>query len=309
MKKIFHVGIFSGKGGVGKTTICASLSVLLAKHGISLLPVDTDVDAPNLSILFNIKNIKQNETFIQTTEKAELLEDQCIHCKLCINNNYCNFEALSWDCVKEVPIIDLIACEGCHACNLLCGQKAFIIKPVDSGKISQIESLYGFSVISGETILGAQTSGKLVAELKKLAENVAQRQERDMIFYDGPPGIGCPVIAAASGLDFIIVVIEPTTASLHDAQRFLVIAQQFQIQIGIIINKSNLTRNGLTMIREYLEQNHLELLGELPLDKDWPYSVAKRQPFVEYMPLSPTTMTFNEIALKIIEKYQEFLKK
>lgn len=307
MKEIFHIGIFSGKGGVGKTTICASLAVLLAKAKIQMMAVDTDVDAPNLSILFNSKNQKKQELLVQTTEKAELREEKCVHCQLCIKDQYCNFEALSWDEHKRIPIIDAVACEGCHACELLCSAKAFNISPINSGKIFTITSEFGFHVITGETILGAQTSGKLVTELKKFAEVQAKSQNCELVIYDGPPGIGCPVIASASGLDFIFIVIEPTQASLHDAERFLMIPQKFQIPVGIIINKKEISKDGVQMIRKFADDNQLLFIGEIPLDKDWPYSVSKRQPFVIYRPQSPTSQVLGNITdmiLQLFRKYQ-----
>ena len=49
---IFHLGIVSGKGGVGKTSITASITCALKELGLDLIAADTDVDAPNLEILF-----------------------------------------------------------------------------------------------------------------------------------------------------------------------------------------------------------------------------------------------------------------
>lgn len=53
--KFYKLGIVSGKGGVGKTSITASLACIFADEGINLIAVDTDVDAPNLKILFQTK--------------------------------------------------------------------------------------------------------------------------------------------------------------------------------------------------------------------------------------------------------------
>jgi MinD superfamily P-loop ATPase len=245
---------------------------------------------------------------VKTTEKAVLNAENCVHCKRCIDEQFCNFEALSWDLEKEVPIIDPVSCEGCRACMLLCSEHAFGIQQVDSGKISVLESSYRFPVITGETILGAQTSGKLVTELKKYTERIAKEKQAQLVIYDGPPGIGCPVIASASGLDYIIIVIEPTSASLHDAKRFIEIAIKFQIPFGIIINKCNISEEGSQIILTYLKANIIECLGEIPLDKDWPFSVAKRQPFVKYRPDSEATRIIHQIVGKLIKKINAFLK-
>ena len=90
----YHLGIVSGKGGVGKTSITASIACLLADDGLPVIAVDTDVDAPNLAILFQAKDNQVQEFKVQTTEKARLIPDKCVHCKLCIDDAFCHFGAL-----------------------------------------------------------------------------------------------------------------------------------------------------------------------------------------------------------------------
>ena len=52
-----EIVVASGKGGVGKTTFTASLSVFLANKGKRIVAVDADVDAPNLSIALGLSLI------------------------------------------------------------------------------------------------------------------------------------------------------------------------------------------------------------------------------------------------------------
>ena len=298
----YHLGIVSGKGGVGKTSITASIACLLAEKGLPITTVDTDVDAPNLAILFQAKDNQVQEFKVQTTEKAIFIPDKCSHCKLCIDDAFCHFGALKWDEDKLIPIIDSIACEGCGACKLFCPEKAFEVEPVDSGTINHLKSMYNFDVITGETILGAQTSGKLVTELRKYADEIAKKESKDIMIIDGPPGIGCPVIAMLSGLNYVIVVIEPTTAALHDADRVITVVENFKIPFGIIINKSDMYLEGNKQIKEYLNENKIELLGEIPLDSKWPYSIAKGIPIVKDQPNGNSAKNLKIIADKIKHK-------
>lgn len=299
--KIKRIGIFSGKGGVGKTSISASLALLLKDLGFSLLLSDTDVDAPNLALSF--KDRKKIETFIfQTTEKAYHIPEKCSHCKLCVIQSFCTFNALKWDSDGGVPVIDSIKCEGCKACELLCPMHAFGVKGIESGKeIHYIaDSDSNLPILTGETILGAQSSGKLVTELKKVADRIASSEHKQIILQDGPPGIGCPVIAATGALDLVIVIIEPTKASLHDADRYIQIPKRFGIPVLAILNKSDMNPKGSTEIKRYLSVHSIELLGEIPLEEQWPYSIVAGIPIVQYSLDCPASLELKKIVEKIV---------
>ncbi|QEE14604.1 P-loop NTPase [Promethearchaeum syntrophicum] len=295
----YHLGIVSGKGGVGKTSITASIACLLAEEGLPVIAVDTDVDAPNLAILFQAKNNQVQEFHVKTTEKAAFIPEKCVHCKLCIDDAFCHFDALKWDEDNLIPKIDSIVCEGCGACKIFCPESAFEVEPVNSGTINHLKSIYNFDVITGETILGAQTSGKLVTELRKYADEVAKNESKDIMIIDGPPGIGCPVIAMLTGLDYVIVIIEPTTAALHDADRVISVINNFNIPFGIIINKSDMYLEGNKRIKEYLNKNKIELLGEIPLDSEWPYAIAKGIPIIKDHPNGISAQNLKKISKKI----------
>ena len=106
------ITILSGKGGVGKSTLTASLAVLLAKKQ-KIIAVDCDVDAPNLALVLGVTKFETKEK-IQTIEKAKIIAKTCPECKNKID--VCIFGAITWDKQNQKPVINRFLCEGCGAC-------------------------------------------------------------------------------------------------------------------------------------------------------------------------------------------------
>ena len=69
--------------------------------------------------------------------------------------------------------------------------------------------------------IAQENSGKLVATVRKQAREIAEKQKKDYIISDGPPGIGCPVISSLSGANLALLVTEPTLSGIHDLERVL----------------------------------------------------------------------------------------
>lgn len=303
MSEVFKIGIVSGKGGVGKTSITASLGYLAKNDpdikGVILL--DCDVDAPNLALLFKPKgDILVKDLY--TCFKAQFLEEKCVHCKKCIDEKYCEFNALNWNDENQVPIIDYLSCEGCGACAYLCPEKAFSIETVKSGAIKSYTTINDIPLIYGETILGATTSGKTVSDCKNFAEKIYETVSAQLAIIDGPPGIGCPVIATISGLDYILAIVEPTPSALHDVIRVIGVANQFQIPFGIIVNKADLESEFQDKFKQYILETNYDIIGRIPFDFSVAQSISNAQPVVEYAPNSKASTAIKEIYENIKNK-------
>jgi ATP-binding protein involved in chromosome partitioning len=60
LDRIKHkIGVYSGKGGVGKTTISVNLAVTLAQQGYKVGIFDVDIDCPNVTKVMNMRDRPQ----------------------------------------------------------------------------------------------------------------------------------------------------------------------------------------------------------------------------------------------------------
>jgi MinD superfamily P-loop ATPase len=294
---IIKVGILSGKGGVGKTTLTASLASLANNDPkINTIILDCDVDAPNLALIIPPKSeneINVKDTF--TTLKAKFIEEKCIKCKQCIDEHFCEFNALIWDYKKTLPKIDYLACEGCGACKVLCPEHAFIIDKVKSGEIISYLTKKEFPLVYGKTRLGSTTSGKLVSECKDSTKNLKEYEKCNLMLIDGPPGIGCPVIATISGLDYIITITEPTPSGLHDLIRVIEVINQFEIPFGIVINKADIKSSFQEKVEEFLEDTNYKILGRIPFDITIAKAMSHAETVIDYANTSKASQEIKKI--------------
>lgn len=291
------VAVISGKGGVGKTSLTASLSTLASNDPkVNPIVLDCDVDAPNLALILipeDQKKIYSKNVF--TTMKATFLENKCVNCKECVDNHFCEFNALTWNEDNQTPEVDYIACEGCGACKVLCSEHAFEIKPVKSGEVIAYNTKFQFPLVYGKTRLGSTTSGKLVADVKQYAQDLEVFNDSDIILIDGPPGIGCPVISTISGVDYVIVITEPTPSGLHDLMRAIEMVLQFKINFGIVINKADLESPFQEKFRQFINETGYNILGKINFDLSIPEAMSYAEPVVEYAPKSSASLSIKNI--------------
>ena len=200
-----EIVVISGKGGTGKTSLTAALASL-AKDAVFC---DADVDAADLHLLLH-PTINNQHDFIGGS-KASIRQNACTQCGLC--RQMCRFEAISTDFV-----VDHIACEGCGVCVDFCPEKAIDFNPQLCGQWFLSDTRFG-SLVHARLGIAEDNSGKLVHLVRKEAAALAEEKGAKLILTDGPPGIGCPVIAAIGGASLVLVVVECVNQLLNKLQR------------------------------------------------------------------------------------------
>ena len=245
---IKEILVLSGKGGTGKTTITSSLIPYFENVVIG----DCDVDAPNLQILFDPTTLSK-ESFLGM-KKAALDDEKCIQCGKC-------YEMCKFDAVGNVS-----KCEGCGVCEYVCPVDA--IKMVDNvvGDLFVSQTKYG-KMVHACLKAGEENSGKLVAQVRKVAKKIAQDEGKEYIILDGAPGIACNVISSLTGVKKVVVVTEPTASGLHDLKRVVSLIERFRITPYFVINKYDLSLEGSAKIEEYVESLGYRVYVKMPFDK------------------------------------------
>lgn len=264
---MFQLAIVSGKGGTGKTTLSGSLSVLFD----SIVMADCDVDAPNLHLILENKLIEKYEYF--GGKKAEI-SDSCISCGIC--EKYCRFDAV----IRGGPYsVDPYACEGCGMCVAVCPADAITLKDNKSGDYFLSQS-NGIPLVHALLTPGEETSGGLVAEVRKLAIKVAEEEKKEVIIIDGAPGIGCPATSSITGTTYVLVVAEPTVSGNHDLARIVETIRHFKRDFGIVINKWDLNTSKSSFIESWCGANGIELIGKIPFDEQVEKATIMGKPVV-----------------------------
>lgn len=269
-----EICIFSGKGGAGKTSITASIAILLAKRK-NIIVCDCDVDAPNLALLLgNHKKLYCEK--ISASEKAFILSERCKSHRKCLSA--CRFKAITWDDKTSKPKINKFLCEGCGACIYTCPSNAIKIHPVDTGEVCLSETNYGFSIVTGQLKLGEAGSGKIVDAVRRKASEICESEDVEFMLLDSAAGIGCPVISSVKGTDHVIIVVEPSIVALNDFRRALQLVRHFEISHSLVINKWDINEDITREIEDFAETMDIPVLGRIP------YTVSFIEALVNLIP-------------------------
>ncbi len=264
--------IISGKGGTGKTSITASLSVLAGQQAII---ADCDVDAADMHLLLEPNNDYSEDFYSGVI--ANIDSEKCINCGKC--KEVCHFKAVKAE-QNNHEVIDL-NCEGCGYCSVICPTQAIKMVEQNVGKWYSSDIKTGSKMVHARLKSGADNSGKLVAKVKNQAKELATKLNKDYIIVDGSPGIGCPVVSSLSGADYVLFVTEPTVSGIHDLQRVHQLVIKFGIRSGCIINKADLNSELSSEIISYLDKNNIDHLGNIPYDESFTKAMTDGKSIVE----------------------------
>lgn len=262
MKQVVFI---SGKGGTGKSTVVACLSLLVGNK----MMADCDVDAPNLHLLIPGERIATSD--YSGASEARIDPSLCTRCGECIQT--CRFDAIGADYT-----VNPLRCEGCGACLLVCPSRAIQLTEVKTGE-TYVDQTQRGTFSHALLDIGAEGSGKLVTQVRRNLEGSQNGETWALI--DGSPGIGCSVIASITGADAVVAVCEPTLSGKSDLIRVLSVARHFGIPAYVCINKYDLNAEVTGEIEAYCRDNEFSVIGRFPFDPAVTYALRDMKTPVE----------------------------
>ena len=191
----------SGKGGVGKSTIAAALSLLLAEQGKKVLAVDADPDA-NLASALGF-TAREQESIVPISRQVELIEERT-GAKV---NQYGQIFTLN-------PEVSDIAAKYATVRD---GVALLVLGAVKRG---------GGGCACPENVL-----------IRALIADLILNKD-DVLIMDMEAGLEHLGRATTSGVDTMLVVVEPGFRSVEGAKRIVELANQIRLtDIKFVANK------------------------------------------------------------------------
>lgn len=267
-----EIVVISGKGGTGKTSVMGSFSYLGKSD---LVIADCDVDAADLHMLLDPDH-KHAEDYY-SGELAILDPDKCINCGACLS--VCQFDGIVEK--NGIHTIHELNCEGCGYCQRVCPTEAIHMETQKVGEWYSSRSKVGSTMVHAKLGVGAENSGRLVAQVKNEARRIAKEEDKKIILIDGSPGIGCAVNSTLTGADYVVFVTEPSVSGFHDLKRVNELVRGFSIPSGCIINKYDLNPKGAAELESYLKETGIKHIANIPYDEGFTAAMLEGKTLVE----------------------------
>lgn len=244
------VAIASGKGGTGKTTIATNLAYLWAGSGQRVQYVDCDVEEPNGQVFLKPLITERLEVAVAV---PRVDTERCAGCGKC--GRICQYGAIV--CIRGRVMTFEELCHSCGGCRLICpvgaiGAKDLWIGEIEIGRAGRID-------FAGGTLrIGSARTPALIRRVKRHVS------EDGLVIIDVPPGTSCPVVESLKGVDFVLLVTEPTPFGLHDLKLAVELVREMRLPFAVAINRYGIGDNG---VERYCSYEDIDVILKVPEDR------------------------------------------
>jgi MinD superfamily P-loop ATPase len=282
--------VISGKGGTGKTSLMAAFASLAENK----ILCDADVDAADLHLIMD-PEVRERQDF-QSGNTAVIDQSRCTECGQCL-------DLCRWNAITNDFEVNPIECEGCGVCVHFCPEKAIDFPENTCGEWYISDTRFG-PMVHARLGIAEENSGKLVSLVRQEARKLGEEKNLELILSDGPPGVGCPVIASIGAADAVLIVTEPTVSGKHDMERVAQLAAHFKVSAMICVNKFDLNLELTQNIENFAREKELSCLGRIPFDPIFTRAMVQGQTVFEYNTRSKAGQAIKQIWHSLADKME-----
>jgi MinD superfamily P-loop ATPase len=244
------LAVASGKGGTGKTTVATNLAKVYAASGRAVQYLDCDVEEPNGHIFLK-PQIEGRDTV--TVDVPDVDTAKCTGCGKC--GEICQYSAIV--AIQNQVLTFEQLCHSCGGCWYVCPAEAIRKKPLPIGRI-ETGTAEEVAFVTGKLDIGYVRTPTLISRVKQHIDAAS------LAIVDVPPGTSCPVVTALRGVDFVLLVTEPTPFGLNDLKLAVDLVREMGLPFGVIINRDGI---GNADVEEYCEAERIDIVAKLPDDR------------------------------------------
>ncbi|MDX9865601.1 MAG: ATP-binding protein [Anaerolineaceae bacterium] len=264
-----RIAVTSGKGGTGKTTVATSLALSLAgEYDVAF--IDCDVEAPNAHIFLQPILTEQQDAVILI---PKIDAKVCTLCGKCVE--VCQFHALAKIGSSILTFPQL--CHGCGSCTWNCPVGAITEVPNPIGVLESGTTPEGIPFSHGVLKISEPMATPIIRQLKRKALS----PDDTLTILDSPPGASCSVVETLRGMDFALLVTEPTPFGLHDLKQITGILEEFNIPAGVVINRDGIGDN---QTDDFLARQNIPVLMRIPFSLEIAAGLSAGTPLIKIDP-------------------------
>lgn len=127
-------------------------------------------------------------------------------------------------------------------------------------------------------------------------------KQYDLVLLDSSPGFSTEAIATMKVADGLILVTNPEYPALVTTAKSVEYAKLLKVPtMGLVLNK--VMNKKYEPTKEQIERSlKIRIMGNIPMDKKIPESVAEKTPIVLYAPYSKASIAYKKLAASLLRK-------